>query len=268
MLFNSIIIAIWAGLCALDQFGPHLGFRRPLLAGVVVGVLLGHPVQGLIIAGTLELMWLGTNNVGAYQPPDVISGGVVGVAIGILSGKGTAAGVAVAIPVALLVQQLSMIIMTSNVYLVHKSDKLVEEGKIGNTDKLQYLGAFCFFLSRAIPVFIAIFFGADAIKAALTFVPSYVMTGLTVSSKIIPAVGLGMLLSMMMKKDMWIFLTLGFTLAAFLKLPTIAVALIALCFAAIYDLIMNNKNDSNSDRKQQTKGVVVADNDDDGGFNL
>lgn len=268
MLFNSIIIAIWAGLCSLDQWGPHLGFRRPLLAGVVVGIILGQPVQGLIIAGTLELMWLGTNNVGAYQPPDVISGGVVGVAIGILSGKGTAAGVAVAIPVALLVQQLSMIIMTSNVYLVHRADKLVEEGKIGNTDKLQYLGAFYFFLSRAVPVFIAIFFGAGAIKSVLSFVPEYIMTGLTVSSKIIPAVGLGMLLSMMMKKDMWIFLTLGFTLAAFLKLPTIAVALIALCFAAIYDLIMNNRSGSVETKTEgQSDGVIVTD-DDDGGFDL
>lgn len=100
MFLNALLVAAWAGLCALDQFGPHLGFRKPLLAGVVVGFILGDPMQGLIIAGTLELMWLGTNNVGAYQPPDVISGAVVGVAIGILSGGGSEAGVAVAIPVA------------------------------------------------------------------------------------------------------------------------------------------------------------------------
>lgn len=270
MLTKSILISLWAGLCALDQFGPHLGFRRPLLAGVVVGFILGKPVEGLVIAGTLELMWLGTNNVGAYQPPDVISGGVVGVAIGIMSGKGSAAGVAVAIPVALLVQQLSMVIMTANVYLVHKADKVVESGEFGKIDKLQYLGALTFFLSRAIPVFIAVYLGAGAIKAVLNFVPEYVMTGLTVSSKIIPAVGLGMLLSMMMKKNMWIFLTLGFTFAAFMKLPTIAVASLALCFAALYDIIMNNKNkkdDSGKTSEKDDSAVVVAD-DDEGSYDL
>lgn len=267
MLVKSLIIAIWAGFCALDQFGPHLGFRRPLLAGFVVGIILGDPVNGLIIAGTLELMWLGTNNVGAYQPPDVISGGVVGVAIGILSGKGSAAGVAVAIPVALLVQQLSMIIMTTNVYLVHKADKVVETGEFGKIDKLQYMGALFFFLSRAIPVFIAIYLGSGAINAVLNFVPDNIMTGLTVASKIIPAVGLGMLLSMMMKKDMWIFLTLGFTFATFLKLPTIAVAAIALCFAALYDMIVNkSSNKADEDTSDDTTKVIVAD--DEGSYDL
>jgi PTS system mannose-specific IIC component len=270
MLIQSFIISIWAGLCALDQFGPHLGFRRPLLAGAVVGIILGKPVEGLIIAGTLELMWLGTNNVGAYQPPDVISGAIVGTAIGIMSGKGSAAGVAVAIPVALLVQQLSMIIMTFNVVLVHRADKVVESGEFYKIDKLQWLGALTFFLSRFVPVFIAVYLGSGAIKAALNLVPAWVMTGLTVSSKIIPAVGLGMLLSMMMKKDMWIFLTLGFTFAAWVQLPTMAVAAIALCFAALYDMIQNHAGKSGTDdskNEDDATKVTVAD-DDDGGYDL
>ena len=53
MLFKAILIAAWAGLCALDQFGPHLGFRKPLLAGVVVGIILGDFTQGLIIDVTI-----------------------------------------------------------------------------------------------------------------------------------------------------------------------------------------------------------------------
>ena len=262
MIFKALVVAVWAGLCALDQFGPHLGFRKPLLAGVVVGFLLGDPVQGLIIAGTLELMWLGTNNVGAYQPPDVISGAVVGVAIGILSGGGEAAGVAVAIPVALLVQQLSMIIMTTNVSLVHAADKIVQTGKFGKIDKLQYLGGLFFFLSRAIPVFIAVWLGAPAVEATLKFIPQFILTGLTVASKMIPAVGLAMLLSMMLKKNMWIFLTLGFALATFLQIPTVGIAIFALVAAALYDIMMNSgksdkrKNASNSDDESQ---VVIAD---------
>lgn len=267
MIFQTLLIAIWAGLCSLDQFGPHLGFRKPLLAGVMVGIILGEPLQGLIIAGTLELMWLGTNNVGAYQPPDVISGAVVGVAIGIISGGGEAAGVAVAIPVALLVQQLSMLIMTGNVTLVHSADKIIQSGDFKKIDKLQYLGGLFFFLSRAIPVFIAVFLGAPAIESILDFIPEFVMTGLTISSKIIPAVGLAMLLSMMMKKNMWIFLTLGFGLATFLNLPTIAVALFALCAAALYDILMN-RSDGGSASTNAADSATVTVADDEGSYDL
>ncbi|SHJ72999.1 PTS system, mannose-specific IIC component [Clostridium amylolyticum] len=260
MLIKALLIAAWAGLCAWDQFGPHLGFRKPLLAGFMVGVILGDIKSGLIIAGTLELMWLGVNNVGAYQPPDVISGSIVGVAIGILSGGGQAAGIAVAIPVSLLVQQISMLIMTSNISLVHKADKIAETGDFDKIDKLQYMGAIFYFLSRAVPVFIAVYLGAPAVEYVLTIIPAGVMKGLTVASKIIPAVGIAMLLMMMLRKNMWMFLILGFTLTTFLKLPTVALALIGACFAGLYDLIM---------RKQSSPVAVNSVSDDyEGGLDL
>lgn len=65
---------------------------------------------------------------------------------------------------------------------------------------------------------------------------------------------------------MWIFLVLGFTLATFLGLPTIAVALLALCAAAMYDIIMN-QGQSNSEATDDATAVVVAD-DEDGGYDL
>ena len=60
MLIKALLVAVWAGICAWDQYGPHLGFRKPLLAGAVTGLILGDLTQGLIIGATLELMWLGS----------------------------------------------------------------------------------------------------------------------------------------------------------------------------------------------------------------
>ncbi|HIY51520.1 MAG TPA: PTS sugar transporter subunit IIC, partial [Candidatus Olsenella avicola] len=39
-MIQALLLAIWAGLCTWDQFGPHLGFRKPLLASVGVGIIL------------------------------------------------------------------------------------------------------------------------------------------------------------------------------------------------------------------------------------
>ena len=95
-----------------------------------------------------------------------------------------------------------------------------------------------FFLSRAVPVFIACYLGANTIDAILAAIPAEILTGFNVASKAIPAVGLAMLLTMMMKKNMWMFLILGFVLSAYMGLPTLAVALIGAVVAGLYDLIM------------------------------
>ena len=240
-LFTSLLLALWSGLCALDQFGPHLGFRKPLLASVGVGLILGDLQTAIIIGATLELMWLGVNNIGAYVPPDVISGTIVGSSIAIMSGAdlqtAIATAVAVAVPTAMLVQQINMFIMTTNISLVHMADKAAEKADFNKIDILHYLGGLCFFLSRAVPVFIAVYLGSSAIESILAVLDPKILAGFSVASKAIPAVGLAMLLTMMLKKNMWMFLILGFVLSAYMGLPTLAVALIGAVAAGIYDLI-------------------------------
>ena len=54
---------------------------------------------------------------------------------------------------------------------------------------------------------------------------SWVLSGFFTAGGMMPAVGLAMLLAMMMKKNMRIFLLLGFIMAAFLNVPTVGIAL-------------------------------------------
>ena len=135
-----------------------------------------------------------------------------------------------------------MLCKTISISLVHKADKIAETGDFDKIDKLQYMGGGLIFLSRAVPTFIAVFLGASAIDSIMAA---------------IPAVGIAMLLTMMLKKNMWMFLILGFTLTAYLNLPTLALALIGACFAGVYDLIMNNKQKESSVNKAATVSIEV-----------
>ena len=205
-MLQALLLAIWAGLCTWDQFGPHLGFRKPLLASVGVGIILGDMTTAIMIGATMELMWLGVNNIGAYVPPDVISGTIVGAALGIMGSTDIASAIALAvaigIPTATLVQQLNILVMTTNVSL-------------------------CFFLTRAVPVFIATGIGSFVIEDIMAFLQNqvpWVLSGFSTAGGMMPAVGLAMLLTMMMKKNMWIFLLIGFVMAAFLNVPTVGIA--------------------------------------------
>ena len=249
LVLKAILLGVWAGICELDQIGPHIGFRKPLLASLGVGIITGDMKTAIIIGATLELMWLGVNNIGAYVPPDVISGTVAGAGIGILSASSTteavATAIAVAVPVSLLVQQIHLLIMTSNITILHKADKVADYGDPMKLGKLHYLGGLMFFLSRAIPVFLGVFLGATYIQSVLDLIPDAILSGLTVASKIIPAVGLAMLLTLMLNdKKMVIFVIAGFVFNAYLKLPILACALLGVVFAGIFDAIKFENKES------------------------
>lgn len=137
--------------------------------------------------------------------------------------------------------------MTTNVSLVHAADKAVESGKFSAVNKYFWAGAACFFLTRAVPVFIATGIGSFVIEDIMNFLQSqvpWVLTGFSTAGGMMPAVGLAMLLTMMMKKNMWIFLLLGFVLAAFLGVPTVGIAIAACAAAGIWDVICEGQKGS------------------------
>ena len=152
--------------------------------------------------------------------------------------------VAIGIPTATLVQQLNMLVMTTNVSLVHAADKAAESGKFSSINKYFWLGGICFFLSRAIPTFIAVGAGSAVIDSIMAFLQNdvpWVLSGFSTAGGMMPAVGLAMLLTMMMKKDMWIFLVIGFVLNAYMGVPTLGCAMIAAALAGLYDVIVERQ---------------------------
>lgn len=234
-MMTALMVAVWAGICAIDDVGTQM-LRRPLLIAPVVGLIMGDLQAGLFIGATLEVMWMGVGNVGAYSAPDIITGTCIGTALGIASG-GTEVAVALAVPTSLLAQQLLVLYRSGIVALNPIADKIAETGDFSKVYRIQYIPMAIAFLIRAVPTFLAIYLGAGVIDNIVAALPANIMTGLSVAGKIIPAVGIGLLMQMMIKKaDLWAFLIAGFALAVYLKLDVLAITLISLPLAYIYDL--------------------------------
>lgn len=231
---SALLVAIWAGLCALDDIGTQM-LRRPLLIAPVVGLIMGNLQAGLMIGATLEVMWMGVGNVGAYSAPDMISGTCIGTALGIASG-GTEVAVALAVPTSILAQQLLVIYKTGIVALNPIAEKAAESGDFSKIFRLKYIPMVIAFLIRAVPTFIAIYLGAGVIDTIVAALPANIMGGLKVAGSVIPSVGIGLLMLMMIKKaELWTFLIAGFALAVYLNLSVLPITLIALPIALIYD---------------------------------
>lgn len=242
MLTQAILVAFWAGICSMDDVAPQM-LRRPLLTGTIAGIIMGDMVQGLIISATLELMWMGIGNVGAYSAPDIVAGAIIGVSLGITTGGGIATGIALGVPVSLLCQQLLIIWRSFACFLNPWAIRAIENGNYKALSKIHFFSTPVWFLIRAVPCFIAIYFGSELIKTILDAIPQSIITGMGVASKLIPAVGICILLLMLLKGRMWFFFLLGFMLTTYLKLPIIPITFIALAFAVLYDMAsMSNKN--------------------------
>lgn len=244
MLLQAILIAIWAGIAGIDLYNGLTHIHRPIVTGLVVGLILGDVTTGLIVGGTLELIWMGMVPLAGAQPPNVVIGGVIGTAFGIIAGQDPKVAVGVAIPFAVAVQGLITLFFTVYAPVMHKADQYALEANWRGIDRINYLGPAILFVFNALIAFLPIYFGAEQAAAVVKSVPEWIINGLSIAGGIMPAIGFAMLLRIMMKLEYIMFFIVGFILAAYLELPILAIALIGLAIA-LYDFYQNKKGPKN-----------------------
>lgn len=216
-------------------------FMRPIVVGALTGIVMGDIPTGVIIGGTLELAFLGNVSIGAAMPPEFITGTVLAAAFSIDQGTGIKNAITLGLPIATL-----MVIIQNAVFVfvypfvIKIADRFANEGE---ADKVGWTQFICGFFTRALPIGLVIgfsyYFGSSAISALLNAIPEFVKKGMTISTGIMPALGFAILLRMMINKKMAVFYILGFILAAYLKLPSLAISILGFIIAII---IISNRN--------------------------
>jgi PTS system mannose-specific IID component len=205
-----------------DFLGTTL-LGRPLVLGPLVGWVLGDLHLGVSIGATLELIFMGNIKVGAAIPPDVITGGVLGTAFAIQSGKGAAVALALAIPISLLAEMvLSGLFVFRSVF----NKRFMEFAAAGDFNKIQRLHILSGLLKpilMGLITYLSLQLGSDAIKSFLDGIPSWLNAGLQLAGNMLPALGFALLMNLMFKKNVAPYFFVGFILAAYLKLPVIAI---------------------------------------------
>ncbi|MFU0789271.1 PTS N-acetylgalactosamine transporter subunit IIC [Cerasibacillus sp. JNUCC 74] len=254
MLLEAILIAIWAGIIGIDLYVGLTHAHRPVVTGLVVGLILGDVTTGLIVGGTLELIWMGMVPLAGAQPPNVVIGGVIGTAFGVIAGQDPKVAVGVAIPFAVAVQGLITLFFTIFAPVMHKADQYALDANARGIERINYLGIAILFTFNALIAFLPIYFGAEKAAAFVETVPQWIIDGLSIAGGIMPAIGFAMLLRIMMKVEYIMFFIVGFILAAYLELPILAIALIGLAIA-LYDYYQNKHKQSPALEEEITDGI-------------
>lgn len=232
-LWQITLLALYAGIAIFDGLHLCLFFQKPVVAGMVAGIIMGDMQTGLIVGGTLQLMALGVSTYGGASVPDYLTGSIIGTVFAITTGQGVEFAVSVGVPAALLLVNLDILARMTNTFFQHKADSYVEKRDYKKVCLMNVLGAIPWILSRAVPVFLILFFGVDLVDSILAVTPQWVLTGMKVAGGLLPAIGVAILMRYLPVKNYAAYLVIGFVAAAYMKISVLGVALLGGALAYI-----------------------------------
>ncbi|MGN1398838.1 MAG: PTS mannose/fructose/sorbose/N-acetylgalactosamine transporter subunit IIC [Erysipelotrichaceae bacterium] len=221
-------------------------FQKPLVAGTLVGLILGHPVEGVIYGAAIQLPYIAYISAGGTIPSDPGLAGVLGTAFAICSGVDTATAISIAVPFGMLGTAIWIAHMTIDVAFVHMADRAAENG---NLKKVCFYHVVppqvVMFLMCVIPVTLGAYFGADYVVKLVSLLSDKVLHILQVIGGMLPALGVAMNLRSINRPNTMIFFILGFILSVYLGLNTIVIAVLGFVVAWFYTM-----NDSQTQEEE------------------
>ena len=209
--------------------------QKPLVAGVLVGIILGDPVQGAIIGAAVQMPFIAYIFAGGAQPNDPGLAGTLGVALAIAAGLEPAAAVAISVPIALIGTIVNVLRMTLDVGFVHMIDQAAAEGNMKKAVFLHIVPPqiLCFILC-VVPVTLGCYFGVDAVTRIIDVMQGRPLYTLEVIGGILPALGIAMNLRTLDRPGTLIWFVFGFVISAYLGLGAMPVAIIGFVIAFFF----------------------------------
>ena len=240
-LLQALLIGIFAYLGRNQVpwlFGTTGGFYcvgRPLVAGLVVGIILGDVTTGVLCGVAVQAMYIGQIVPGGAMPSDVNYASYSGIPLAMAAGGGAEAAIALAIPLGALGTAMHNFTMTLNSIWVHRGDKCAANGDVKGVMVSNLLGTLPHLIERVTIVTVACYFGAPAAEAILNALPEVVVRFLQVGGKMLPALGFALLLKQIVaEKWMIVLFILGWIVAQSTGMTTTALTLVSVAIALLF----------------------------------
>lgn len=229
---------------------------RPLVASFVVGVILGDVPLAMTVGIPLQIMYMGNVTPGGAVAWDLSYATYIGTAGALVFGKGMNPTEVIGLAVVFagiggLVGQLMWNISYAlNLPLNRVANKYAEAGAVKKMFIPNVvLGQLIGFLCRFVPALIVLtsMTAASAQTDFASLIPGWVTTALGVFGGMMAALGMGIILSFLYKKQYHIVIFLmGFILVTYFKLNVMAVAVVAIITAVLYYAAASRKEAGNA----------------------
>lgn len=243
----SIVQALLCGIIywLAEANLPFVGLwtmQRPLVCGFLAGCVLGNPVMGAVVGGTINLVYLGFISAGGSMPADMALAGVLGVCYAITGNLDANTALAIAVPLGLLGTIVWYLRMTIDSVFVHMGDKWVAQGKFNNLYLANVILPQIFSaIICVVPCFLAAYFGADYIQSFIDLCAGKPLQIFQIIGGMMPSLGIAITLQYIFKGEARIFLFLGFIISTCFGLTLVQQGVIGLITALIYIQVTDSR---------------------------
>lgn len=271
---QAALLGLFACLSSMPGLGGtsigNYTLGRPLVGGLVSGLILGDIKTGIICGVAMQLVYIALVTPGGTVSADVRAVSYIGIPLAMVAihSQGLAADSADAANLAksmgTLVGTVGTVLFygtaTMNLLWQHIGWKAIEKGNFKKIYAVDFgLPWISHFVFSFLPTLIMCKLGADAVTALKEALPmdGIPMKTLFTVGALLPCVGIAILLKQIVEKAAdFIPFFVGFTLAASLGLNLVACAVISLIFAVLFYEIQMAKN-----VRFQAAGSAVYDDD-------
>lgn len=242
LLLPAILAGIFCYLGAIETpwaFGITGSFYilgRPLVAGLILGLAFGDVQAGVLCGVAVQGVFIANLSTGGATNSEITYASYGGIGLAMATGGNPAIAVTLSI---LIGQTFGLIFyntrMAAYSFWNARADKAAS--------KLDYRGitfnhlfgpAITTFLFRAVPVFLAIYFGKPLVDWLLNNTPETITSIISVLGGVLPALGIAMLMNIVIKENIhFIYFLVGFALSTFAGLPMIPIVILAMLVAYI-----------------------------------
>ena len=167
MVIQAVLVGLvyWLSMGRACYF-ISFAIRKPVVLGVIIGLIYGDVEAGLMYGAAIQLMYMGGIEAGGNIPSDQGLASCIAIPAALTTGLNPAAAVALAVPFGVLGVLINNVRRTINAFYNAKADKFVEEEKY---DALNIFSFLLPWLTNGVlyftPVFVATLFGADVVQA-------------------------------------------------------------------------------------------------------
>ncbi|PMC57894.1 PTS mannose transporter subunit IIC [Dolosicoccus paucivorans] len=266
MLFYASMAFIAVFFCFAGNYltGQSM-MERPLVVGLVTGLLMGDMTSGILMGAALEAVFLGNVNIGGVIAAEPVTATVLATTFVIVANVEQQAAITLAIPIGMLAAFVVMFL--KNVFMnifAPLLDKYARNNQQGKIVALHYGTWVIYYIIIASISFIGVLAGSEPVNQLVQHIPEVWMNGLKAAGGLLPAVGFAMLMKLLWDNKLGVFYLLGFILTAYLELPAVAVACIGLIICVV--VAQRDIQIANLGKVTQTSGEFMTQEDEEEDF--